>query len=139
MYQLFTANKTNSTWSLRPWILLQQLGIAFQENTLYFQPDKALQKTDFLQAAPTGKVPALHADGTVIWDSLAIVEYIAEDYPQVWPQDRTARAWARSACAEMHSSFSALRSQCGMNTRKFTQLSAVDAALNADLQRINQL
>lgn len=139
MYQLFIANKTNSTWSLRPWILLQQLGIEFEERIIYFNPDKTQQKIDFLQASPTSKVPALHADGIVIWDSLAIVEYIAEEYPQVWAADKNARAWSRSACAEMHSSFSALRSQCGLNTLKFTTLSAVDSALDTDLKRIDQL
>ncbi|KGQ71126.1 hypothetical protein OA57_02540 [Chelonobacter oris] len=139
MYTLFTANKTNSSWSLRPWMLLEQLCIPFEEKVLYFQPDKNLQKTDFLQAAPTAKMPALHHNGHIIWDSLAIVEYIAEDYPHVWADDKSARAWSRSACAEMHSAFTALRSQCSMNTHKFETLTALDTALKADLIRINQL
>ncbi|MGR3808436.1 glutathione S-transferase [Pasteurella testudinis DSM 23072] len=139
MYTLFIANKTNSSWSLRPWILLTQLGIPFEEVQLYFQPDKQLQKIDFLQASPISKVPALHHNNMVIWDSLAIVEYIAEDYPQVWASDKAARAWSRCASAEMHSSFVALRTQCSMNTQKFTPLSTPDTALLTELQRIDQL
>lgn len=139
MYTLFIANKTNSSWSLRPWILLEQLAIPFEEVQLYFQPDKNLQKIDFLQASPTSKVPALHHNNAVIWDSLAICEYVAEDYPQVWASERNARAWSRCACAEMHSSFVALRTQCSMNTQKFVTLEQIDSALAADLARVNQL
>ncbi|TNH08940.1 glutathione S-transferase family protein [Testudinibacter sp. TR-2022] len=139
MYKLFIANKTNSSWSLRPWILLQQLAIPFEEVQLYFQPDKKQQKLDFLQASPSAKVPALHHNAEIIWDSLAIAEYIAEEYPQVWANERNARAWSRCACAEMHSSFVALRSQCSMNTQKFVRLDQIDSALAADLARINQL
>ena len=102
MLLLHIANKNYSSWSLRPWILLRELGIPFIERLTPF--DEKSSDT-FKTFSPTGKVPCLVDGETVIWDSLAIAEYVAEDHPQVWPADRIARAWARSASAEMHSSF----------------------------------
>ncbi len=113
MYQLFIANKNYSSWSLRPWLLLTELGIPFAQNQYLFDgPDNA---ETFRRIAPNGKVPCLHDDGLVVWDSLAIVEYLAERHPGVWPADAKARAYARCAAAEMHSGFTALRGYCPMN------------------------
>ncbi|MGC6327991.1 glutathione S-transferase family protein [Rhizorhabdus sp. FW153] len=133
MYKLFIGNKNYSSWSLRPWILMRQLGIAFEEILVPFG-DGA-----FDAFSPTGKVPCL-MDGTlVIWDSLAIAEYLAEQNAAVWPADREARAWARSAAAEMHSGFSALREVCTMNCGIRVQLKEQPSALDRDITRIASL
>ena len=119
MFQLYIGNKNYSSWSMRPWVLLRQAGIEFEEIKLRF--DSFDSNSQFKQKAnaisPPGKVPALVDDGFVVWDSLAIAEYIAEKFPakNLWPQDTKTRARARSICAEMHSGFGALRSACPMN------------------------
>ena len=119
MLQLYIGNKNYSSWSMRPWVLLRQAGIAFEEVSVRFDSfDAGSQFKRQLQAvSPAGKVPVLVDGDTAIWDSLAIAEYLAETYPdkQLWPQDKAARARARSVTAEMHSGFAALRSHCGMN------------------------
>ena len=119
MLQLYIGNKNYSSWSMRPWVLMRQAGIAFEEVMVRFdsfKPGSAF-KTTMSRISPTGKVPALVDGDLVVWDSLAIAEYLAERFPQqpLWPQDRAARARARSVCAEMHSGFSALRTHCPMN------------------------
>jgi glutathione S-transferase len=119
MLKLFIGNKNYSSWSMRPWVLLKQAGIEFEEVKVLF--DSFDPGSNFKVAldgvTPAGKVPVLQDDGFAIWDTLAIAEYVAEKFPdkKLWPQDRQARARARSICAEMHSGFSALRSSCGMN------------------------
>lgn len=119
MLQLYIANKNYSSWSMRPWVLLKQAGIPFEEVMVRFddlEADSAFKKT--VQAInPAGRVPVLVDDGFAIWDTLAIAEYVAEKFPekQLWPSDPQARARARSVCAEMHSGFGALRSHCTMN------------------------
>eukprot|EP01038_Epipyxis_sp_PR26KG_P001742 gene1742-2467_t len=107
---LYIANKNYSSWSLRPWVLLKQLGIPFTERLVPFGGD-----VPYTAFSPTGKVPCLVDGEVTVWESLAIVEYLAERHPDVWPTDPTARAWARSACAEMHAGFSTLRNLCSMN------------------------
>jgi len=137
MYTLFIANKNYSSWSLRPWVLMQTLGLAFVERLLPFG-----QVTDGLTIAslsPSGRVPVLEHQGLKVWDSLAIVEYLAERHPQVWPAEPAARAYARSAAAEMHSGFAALRNDCSMNCGVRVRLHQVSAALQADLNRLEQL
>ena len=119
MIQLYIGNKNYSSWSMRPWVLLRQAGIAFEEKPVRFDsfaPGSQF-KAQLAGLSPTGQVPVLVDDGLVLWDSLAIAEYLAEKYPdkQLWPADRAARATARSVVAEMHSGFTALRSACGMN------------------------
>lgn len=137
MYELFIANKNYSSWSLRPWALLTVLEIPFQETLLRFGDGPAW---DALRAlSPAGKVPALRDGETVVWDSLSIVEYLAERHAAVWPLDPTARAWARSAAAEMHSGFSALRSTCSMNVGVRVRLHARPEALERELRRIDAL
>lgn len=117
--QLFIGNKNYSSWSMRPWVLMTQAGIPFDEVRVRFDSFDA--GSDFKQAvgavSPVGKVPVLVDDGLAVWDTLAIAEYLAERFPDrhLWPADPAARARARSVCAEMHSGFTALRSHCGMN------------------------
>jgi glutathione S-transferase len=119
MIQLYIGNKNYSSWSMRPWVLLRQAGIAFEEvmvNFDSFAADSQFKRT--IQGInPVGKVPVLVHDGLAVWDTLAIAEYLAEQFPEhrLWPQERSARARARSICAEMHSGFMGLRGACPMN------------------------
>jgi len=119
MLKLYIGNKNYSSWSMRPWVLLTQAGIAFEEVMVRFDaftPDSQF-KTTLKKISPTGKVPVLEDDGLLVWDTLAIAEYVAECFPEckLWPHDQIDRARARSICAEMHSGFGALRSACPMN------------------------
>lgn len=119
MLKLYIGNKNYSSWSMRPWVLLKQCGIPFEEVMVRFdafQAGSVFRKT-MDAVTPVGKVPLLVDDGLVVWDTLAIAEYLAEQFPEksLWPQDSKARARARSVCAEMHSGFAALRSACPMN------------------------
>ena len=117
--QLYIGNKNYSSWSMRPWVLMRQAGIAFDEVLLRFDSFDAGSafKQRLAAVSPTGKVPALVHGDLVVWDTLAIAEYLAEQFPDLalWPAGVRARAMARSACAEMHSGFGALRSACPMN------------------------
>ena len=116
---LYIGNKNYSSWSMRPWVMLRQSGIDFEEVMVRF--DSFSGDSKFKQRlgaiSPAGRVPVLVDDGFVVWDTLAIAEYVAEKFPEktLWPQGPQARARARSLCAEMHSGFGALRSACGMN------------------------
>ncbi|MDD2714249.1 MAG: glutathione S-transferase, partial [Simplicispira sp.] len=119
MPKLYIGNKNYSSWSMRPWVLLRQAGIAFEEVRVRFdsfEADSEFKRT-IGPVSPTGKVPALVDGDLVVWDTLSIAEYLAESYPEkhLWPQDKAARARARSVCAEMHSGFTALRGACPMN------------------------
>ena len=117
--QLYIGNKNYSSWSMRPWVLMRQFGIPFDEVMLRFDAMHAGSKFKrALQAVtPAGHVPVLVDDGFVVWDTLAIAEYLADRHPELalWPAERLARARARCLCAEMHSGFSALRSACPQN------------------------
>lgn len=117
--QLYIGNKNYSSWSMRPWVLMRQAGIPFDEVMLRFDgfASGSRFKTEVERLNPAGRVPVLVDDGLVIWDTLAIAEYLAECFPDklLWPAERRARARARSVCAEMHSGFGALRSHFGMN------------------------
>ncbi|GLQ48280.1 glutathione S-transferase [Dyella lipolytica] len=139
MYTLYIANRNYSSWSLRPWILLSELGIPFEEKITPFQRGTSSSWTAFRAFSPTGKVPCLHDGDTTVWDSLSIAEYVAEHHPGVWPADPRARAWARSAAAEMHSGFDALRSHCPMNCGIRLQLNATPPALARDIARVQEL
>jgi len=119
MLKLFIGNKNYSSWSMRPWVLLTQAGIPFEEVMVRFDaftPGSQFKAT-IGKINPVAKVPVLVDGDVVVWDTLAIAEYLAEQFPQqqLWPQDPKARARARSLCAEMHSGFGALRSACPMN------------------------
>jgi glutathione S-transferase len=137
MYELFIANKNYSSWSLRPWLLMQELAIPFTERMQHFLHEGT--SASFRRFSPTGQVPCLHAGDFTVWDSLAIVEFLAERHGGVWPADPAARVWARCAAAEMHSGFGALRSTCGMNVGVRVRLHTVSPALQADLSRLDAL
>jgi glutathione S-transferase len=152
MLKLYIGNKNYSSWSMRPWVLLTQAGIPFEEVMVRFDSFDAHSqfKKTMSAVSPTGKVPAL-VDASVagdlkIWDTLAIAEYAAEQFPDknLWPKDKAARAIARSVCAEMHSGFTGLRSNCAMNIEaslpEIGQLVWRDKpAVQADVQRIVEL
>jgi glutathione S-transferase len=137
MYTLFIANKNYSSWSLRPWVLMQALGLAFVERLLPF--GQVTEGLTIASLSPSGRVPVLEHQGLKVWDSLAITEYLAERHPQVWPAESAARAYARCAAAEMHSGFAALRNDCSMNCGVRVRLHQISAALKADLNRLEQL
>jgi len=136
MYTLHIGNKNYSSWSLRPWALMSELGIAFQEVSHVFGPGFA---ASIAGKSPSARVPVLHDGKRIVWDSLAIAEYLADRHAGVWPTDADARAWARCAAAEMHSSFQALRNTCGMNCGVRVKLNAHSAALVQDVARIAEL
>jgi glutathione S-transferase len=148
MWKLYIGNKNYSSWSMRPWVLLRQAGIPFEEVMVRFDAYSA--DSQFKQRlgpiSPAGKVPVLVDGELVIWDTLAIAEYVAEQHPELglWPADKAARARARSICAEMHSGFQALRGACMMNIE--ASLPDVGAlvwrdkpAVRADVQRLVEM
>jgi glutathione S-transferase len=113
---LFIGNYNYSSWSLRAWIAMKVLGLAFEERRIPLYGPGA--KEEILRFSPAGKVPVLKDGETVVWDSLAILEYLAEKHPQLWPADAAERARARSVAAEMHSGFPSLRAHMCMNVRR---------------------
>ncbi len=133
MYVLHIANKNYSSWSLRPWALMRQLGIGFEERIHPFGQER------FHDFSPTGRVPLLEDGDTTVWDSLAITEYLAERHPGVWPADGAARSWARCAAAEMHSGFGVLRSRCAMAVGLRIRLAEFPPELQSDVSRIDTL
>lgn len=137
MYRLHIANKNYSSWSLRPWILLKQHNIAFEEILTPFSGGEG--QNTFEEFCPSGLVPCLKHHDLTIWDSLAICEYIAEQHSGCWPTDTTARAWARSASCEMHSGFFALRNLCAMNIGLRIDISPIADALQNDIARLNTI
>jgi len=135
MYELYIANKNYSSWSLRPWILMKTLAIPFVEKLTPFG-DKL---SAFAGQSPTGKVPCLVADGTVVWDSLSIIEFLAERHEGVWADDPELRAWSRSVSAEMHAGFMALRDLFTMNLGLRIQSNPYSAGLKRDVDRIETI
>jgi glutathione S-transferase len=115
-YTLILGNKAYSSWSLRPWIALKQAGIAFEEKVIPIYMDGSAEAIRVY--SPAGKVPILKDGDLTVWDSLSIIEYVAEKHPTLWPADAKARAIARSISAEMHSGFVPLRKLCTMNLRR---------------------
>ncbi|NMM86765.1 glutathione S-transferase [Rhodococcus sp. SRB_17] len=145
MLKLYIGNKNYSSWSLRPWVLMRQAGIGFEEVMVRFDSfgPQSHFKQALLAVSPTGKVPVLIDGDLVVWDTLAIAEYLAEQHADkhLWPLEARARAQARSACAEMHSGFAALRSACPMNIEAhLPDVGALvwrdRAAVRADVQRL---
>ena len=143
--QLYVGNKNYSSWSMRPWVLMKQAGIPFEEVMVRFDSFDvdSVFKQRLRAVNPLGKVPVLVDEGFAIWDTLAIAEYLAERFPekQLWPADVKARARARSVCAEMHSGFTALRSHCPMNIEaRLPQIGRLvwrdQAAVRADVARL---
>jgi len=137
MYTLHIGNKNYSSWSLRPWILMRELGIAFGEQQHVFAG--AVNWREFRAFSPTGRVPALVDGDTTVWDSLAIAEYLAERHAGVWPKDGRARAWARCVAAEMHSGFGNLRNICGMSCGIRVRLFEIAPALQSEIARIDEI
>jgi glutathione S-transferase len=135
MYDLYIGNKNYSSWSLRPWVLMKELGIPFRERQVVFQRSNA----SFRDFSPTGKVPCLVDGDVTVWDSLAITEYLGERHPGIWPAEANTRAWARSAAAEMHSGFFGLRNTCTMNCGIRVRLANVGDELKRDLARLEEL
>ena len=137
MYKLYIANKNYSSWSLRPWIPMRELGITFEEILVPFADGSSWEL--FRQFSPSGKVPCLVDGDNVIWDSMGITEYLAERREGVWPADDHVRAWARCAAAEMHAGFSALREICSMSVGIRVQLYDISPALAADISRLDEV
>lgn len=148
MIKLYIGNKNYSSWSMRPWVLLKQAGIDFEEVMVRFDSfDSQSQfKTTLAKLSPTGKVPLLVDGDLAVWDTLAIAEYVAEAFPnlQLWPADKAARARARSVCAEMHAGFTGLRGNCPMNIEaSLPDVGALiwrdKAAVRADVARLSAM
>lgn len=134
--KLFIGNKCVSSWSLRPWIGMQHFGIPFDEEVVRLRtPETA---ANLAKISPTGQVPVLRDGDAVIWESLAILEYLAELFPDkpFWPADRAIRAQARAVATEMHSGFRALRYAWPMNLRRPRSLKALDGEADADRRRV---
>lgn len=138
--KLVIGNKNYSSWSMRPWLALRAAGIAFEEVVVPLYTGPA-DKQRILDVSPAGKVPVLVDGDVTVWDSLAIIEYAAERFPdaQLWPSDPARRAHARSVSAEMHSGFQALRSECGMNLHRPVRAKALSEAAQADIARIQSI
>lgn len=137
MYELFIGNKNYSSWSMRPWVLMRTLEIPFHERLMPFHLNQG--EGAFTRFSPTGRVPVLLDGETRVWDSLAIAEYLAERHAGVWPADAEARAWARSAAAEMHSGFGELRNDCSMSVGVRVRLRHHTDQLLGDLRRLTEL
>ncbi|MBL8950928.1 MAG: glutathione S-transferase family protein [Myxococcaceae bacterium] len=137
MLTLHIGNKNYSSWSLRPWVLLKARAIPFEEVLHPFDGKSAAGA--FKSFSPSGRVPCLVDGPITVWDSLAIAEYVAEKHPGCWPADPAARAWARSATAEMHSGFGALRGQHSMSVGVRVEVKSRPPALLADIARVEEL
>ncbi len=137
--ELHIGNKNYSSWSMRPWVLAREAGIAFEERMHKFGDDG--KPTAIAGVSPTHKVPLLTVDGEPVWDSLAICETLAELHPEkeLWPRDARARRMARSVCAEMHSGFQALRGKMNMNIRASHPGKGLTAESRKDIDRIAAL
>jgi len=136
---LVIGNKNYSSWSLRPWLLMKQMGIPFEEILIpLYRPET---KERILMYSPSGKVPALREGDRVVWESLAIAEYLAEMFPRMnlWPEDPAARALARAVSHEMHAGFHALRSELPMNIRRPSSPVAMSEASRADASRVQAI
>ena len=138
---LFIGNKAYSSWSLRPWLAMRALDIPFEERIVPLYVEGSREK--MLREAPTGKVPVLRDGDLAVWDSLAIIEYLAEKFPEknIWPKPAPERARARSLCAEMHSGFQALRKNCPTNFRRDRRAAPleIDEEARADLARLEKI
>ena len=134
---LVIGNKNYSGWSLRPWLFMKHVGLEFQELMVPLDTPETREQID--RYTPSGRVPVLRQGTLCVWDSLAICEYIAELSGKGWPQAPEVRAVARAVCAEMHSGFSTLRSLWPMNARARNRRTAITAALEADIERIDEM
>ncbi|WP_417667059.1 glutathione S-transferase family protein [Roseibium sp.] len=137
--ELVIGNKNYSSWSLRPWLAMTHAGIPFAETVIPFDFENG--NPEIRKVSPSGKVPLLKDGDLVIWETLAILEYVAERFPDagLWPKEAPARARARSVSAEMASGFSALRAACPMNMRRKPSCYGIDEAAQADVERVIEL
>ena len=140
MLKLVIGNKNYSSWSMRPWLALRANGIPIEEVFIPLYTGQA-DKDRILSFSRAGKVPTLVDGDVTVWDSLSIIEYLAEKFPQakLWPEDRAARAHARSISAEMHSGFMALREACGMNLHRPIRAVALSDDARNDVARIQAI
>lgn len=136
---LVIANKAYSSWSLRAWLALKATGAAFEEVVIPLR--EAQTRTEILKYSPSGKVPVLIDGEVTVWESLAIVEYLAEKFPRagLWPEDGAARAFARAAAAEMHGGFLALRRALPMNLRRSFEAPDLDEETGAQVNRVQAI
>lgn len=139
-FVLYIGNKNYSSWSMRPWVAMKAAGIAFDEVVIPLYTG-ASDKQRILDVTPSGKVPALVDGGVTVWDSMAIIEYLAEKFPDaaLWPRDGTARAHARSISAEMHGGFGPLRKECGMNIHRPIRAKELSDDAKDNIARIQEL
>jgi glutathione S-transferase len=138
-FTIYIANRNYSSWSLRAWLALKHTGVAFDEVLIPMR--EPTTRANMLRHSPSARLPALHHDGFVVWDSLAICEYLAEIFPEarLWPEDLKARAVARAASAEMHSGFTALRQHLPMNMRSSFPNRGVTPEAQTDINRVMAL
>src|SRR6201988_4890279 len=138
---LVIGNKNYSSWSMRPWLALRASNIPFEEVFTPLYTDNPADKQRILSFSRAGKVPSLVDGDITVWDSLAIIEYLAERFPEkkLWPEERAARAQARSISAEMHSGFLPLRNECGMNLHRPIGAVTLSADARANIARIDQI
>jgi glutathione S-transferase len=133
-HELVIGDKHISSWSLRPWIAMKRLGLPFSEINIRLRQSDT--KSRILEHSPAGKVPALKVDGEVVWDSLAILEYLADVHGGLWPAERGARATARAVSAEMHAGFKPLRDHCPMDLLVRAPMATLPKDVEADVRRI---
>ena len=138
--KLVIGNKNYSSWSMRPWLALRVADIPFDEIFIPLYTGDA-DKRRLLEFSPAGKVPILVDGAMTVWDSLAILEYLAERFPEkrLWPEEAKQRAHARSISAEMHSGFAALRNECGMNLHRPVRAIALSNEARVDISRIQEI
>jgi glutathione S-transferase len=132
--ELIIGNKNYSSWSLRPWLAMRVIGLNFAESVIPLDHDDT--KSRILARSPAGRVPVLRDGDVVVWESLAICEYIAEANPVLWPEDATARASARAVAAEMHAGFMELRKAMPMNCRRTPAKISTTPEIDADINRV---
>jgi len=137
--KLVIGSKDRSSWSLRPWFAMTMVGLPFEEILIHL--DQADTRQKIAEHSPAGRVPILYHGKLKVWDSLAILEYLAETFPEkkLWPAGQAARATARAVSNEMHSSFSALRNECGMNLQRPRKPTQMSEAAKADAARIDEI
>lgn len=138
-FTIYIGNRVYSSWSLRGWLPLKHLGVPFDEVMIPLYVDGS--KDTILRQSPSGKVPALHHQGRTIWESLAIGEYLAEQFPaaKLWPEDPGARAFARSVSNEMHAGFGALRLELSMNLRRIIPGRRFSADALTQVERVEEI
>ncbi len=138
-YRLIIGDKNLSSWSLRAWLLLRQFSLPFDEVTIHL--DRPDTRARILEFSPAGRVPILQAEGQTVWESLAIMEYIAEHHPElpIWPRDEASRTQARVLAAEMHAGFANLRDELPFDCQLRGPMPALTAAAEADLARVENI